>query len=84
MDSHSSLAVEASGLVKAFGTSRAVDSVDLAAPTGSVDGFPGPDGAGKSTTIRMLATLLRRAPAPRRSSVTTSRARPPRSGQGSA
>jgi ABC-2 type transport system ATP-binding protein len=59
MDSHPSLAVEASGLVKAFGTTRAVDGVDLAVPTGSVYGFPGPNGAGKSTTIRMLATLLR-------------------------
>jgi ABC-type multidrug transport system fused ATPase/permease subunit len=53
------LAVEASGLVKAFGTTRAVDGVDLAVPTGPVYGFPGPNGAGKSTTIRMLATLLR-------------------------
>jgi ABC-2 type transport system ATP-binding protein len=41
MDSHSSLAVEASGLVKAFGTTRAVDGVDLAVPTGSVYGFRG-------------------------------------------
>ena len=59
MDSRSTLAVEASGLVKAFGKTRAVDEVDLQVPTGSVYGFLGPNGAGKTTTIRMLATLLR-------------------------
>jgi ABC-2 type transport system ATP-binding protein len=53
------LAVEASGLVKTFGTTRAVDGIDLAVPTGSVYGFLGPNGAGKTTTLRMLATLLR-------------------------
>jgi ABC-2 type transport system ATP-binding protein len=58
MASHSALAVEASGLVKAFGATRAVDGVDLAVPTGSVYGVLGPNGAGKTTTIRMLATLL--------------------------
>ena len=59
MDSHSGLAIEASGLVKAFGKTRAVAGVDLAVPAGSVYGFLGPNGAGKTTTIRMLATLLR-------------------------
>jgi ABC-2 type transport system ATP-binding protein len=59
LDSRSALAIEASGLVKAFGATRAVDGVDLAVPTGSVYGFLGPNGAGKTTTIRMLATLLR-------------------------
>ena len=53
------LAVEASGLVKKFGTTRAVDGVDLSIPAGSVYGFLGPNGAGKTTTIRTLATLLR-------------------------
>ncbi len=52
-------AIETSGLVKAFGATRAVDGVDLAVPTGSVYGVLGPNGAGKTTTIRMLATLLR-------------------------
>jgi len=52
------LAIEATGLVKTFGTTRAVDGVDLAVPRGSVYGVLGPNGAGKSTTIRMLATLL--------------------------
>jgi ABC-2 type transport system ATP-binding protein len=53
------LAIEASGLVKSFGTTRAVDGVDLAVRIGSVYGVLGPNGAGKTTTIRMLATLLR-------------------------
>src|ERR687898_3534877 len=53
------LAIEASGLVKTFGDTRAVDGVDLAVPRGSVYGVLGPNGAGKTTTIRMLATLLR-------------------------
>jgi ABC-2 type transport system ATP-binding protein len=59
MSDTSPLAVEASGLVKSFGTVRAVDGVDLAVSTGSVYGVLGPNGAGKTTTIRMLATLLR-------------------------
>src|SRR5919106_1832662 len=56
---HSTLAIEASGLVKAFGEVRAVDGVDLAVRAGSVYGMLGPNGVGKTTTIRMLATLLR-------------------------
>ena len=51
-------AVEADGLVKLFGGTRAVDGVDLRVPTGSVSGVLGPNGAGKTTTISMLATLL--------------------------
>ncbi|GAA5017628.1 ATP-binding cassette domain-containing protein [Actinopolymorpha pittospori] len=58
MDNHSDLAIETTGLVKVFGTTRAVDGVDLAVPSGGVYGFLGPNGAGKTTTIRMLATLL--------------------------
>jgi ABC-2 type transport system ATP-binding protein len=53
------LAIEASGLEKSFGETRAVCGVDLAVRTGSVYGVLGPNGAGKTTTIRMLATLLR-------------------------
>ncbi|MFF2372590.1 ATP-binding cassette domain-containing protein [Agromyces sp. NPDC058110] len=52
-------AVEAEGLVKVFGTNRAVDGVDLRVATGTVYGVLGPNGAGKTTTISMLATLLR-------------------------
>ena len=53
------LAIEAAGLVRSFGETRAVDGVDLVVPVGSVYGVLGPNGAGKTTTIRMLATLLR-------------------------
>ena len=59
MTSESPLAIEATGLVKLFGETRAVDGVDLAVRSGSVYGVLGPNGAGKTTTIRMLATLLR-------------------------
>src|SRR5215208_1298776 len=59
MATDSPLAIEATGLVKTFGDTRAVDGVDLAVPSGSVYGVLGPNGAGKTTTIRMLATLLR-------------------------
>jgi len=57
--SAAALAIEASGLRKAFGKTQAVDGVDLAVRTGSVYGILGPNGAGKTTTVRMLATLLR-------------------------
>jgi ABC-2 type transport system ATP-binding protein len=59
MTQHSQLAIEATGLVKSFGETRAVDGVDLAVRRGSVYGVLGPNGAGKTTTIRMLATLIR-------------------------
>jgi ABC-2 type transport system ATP-binding protein len=59
MSTPSTLAIEATGLVKSFGETRAVDGVDLAVRSGSVYGVLGPNGAGKTTTIRMLATLLR-------------------------
>lgn len=52
-------AVEATGLVKTFGSNRAVDGVSLNVAAGSIYGVLGPNGAGKTTTIRMLATLLR-------------------------
>jgi ABC-2 type transport system ATP-binding protein len=53
------LAIEASDLVKSFGSTPAVDGVNLSVRTGAVYGMLGPNGAGKTTTIRMLATLLR-------------------------
>ena len=52
-------AIETEGLVKTFGTTRAVDGIDLTVPAGTVFGVLGPNGAGKTTTMRMLATLLR-------------------------
>jgi ABC-2 type transport system ATP-binding protein len=45
--------------VKTFGTTRAVDGLDLAVPRGSVFGLLGPNGAGKTTAIRILATLIK-------------------------
>ena len=54
-----SLAIEAHGLVKTFGETRAADGIDLVVPAGIVFGLLGRNGAGKTTTIRMLATLLR-------------------------
>ena len=59
MGTQASLAIEASGLEKSFGDTKAVDGVDLAVREGSVYGVLGPNGAGKTTTIKMLATLLR-------------------------
>lgn len=55
---NSNLAVEANGLVKIFGSNRAVDGVNLEVPAGRICGVLGPNGAGKTTTINMLATLL--------------------------
>ncbi|WP_375400725.1 ATP-binding cassette domain-containing protein [uncultured Amnibacterium sp.] len=52
------LAVETRGLTKRFGKRAAVESLDLAVPAGSVFGFLGPNGSGKTTTIRMLLGLI--------------------------
>ncbi len=53
------LAVTSSGLTKRFrGGQLAVDGIDLAVPAGSVYGFLGPNGSGKTTTIRMLLGLI--------------------------
>jgi len=51
------LAVQTEGLGKTFGRQRAVADLDLAVPQGSVYGFLGPNGSGKTTTIRMLLGL---------------------------
>ena len=52
-------AIQARGLVKAFGVTRALDGVDLDVRSGSILGLLGPNGAGKTTIVRILATLLR-------------------------
>ncbi|MEU9738517.1 ATP-binding cassette domain-containing protein [Micromonospora chersina] len=52
-------AVEADGLVRSFGSTRALDGLDLQVPAGTVYGLLGPNGAGKTTAVRVLATLLR-------------------------
>ena len=51
--------VSVSGLVKSFGAFRALDGLDLAVAPGEVHGFLGPNGSGKTTTIRVLLGLLR-------------------------
>ena len=48
------------GLTKRFGSKTAVDHIDIAVPQGEVWGFLGPNGSGKTTTIRMLCGLLQR------------------------
>ena len=53
-----SLAIEAFGLVKDFGATRAVDGIDLVVPAGSIFGVLGPNGAGKTTTLRMLLGII--------------------------
>jgi ABC-2 type transport system ATP-binding protein len=52
-------AIEASGLTKSFGKTRALDGLDLTVAAGEVHAFLGPNGAGKTTTIRILLGLLR-------------------------
>ncbi|MDZ7841892.1 MAG: ATP-binding cassette domain-containing protein [Gammaproteobacteria bacterium] len=54
-----SASIETVGLVKHFGTTRALDGLDLSVRRGSVYGLLGPNGAGKTTAIRVLTTLLR-------------------------
>ena len=52
-------AIEVHGLVKKFGSFRALDGLDLVVRRGEVHGFLGPNGSGKSTTIRVLLGMLR-------------------------
>ena len=50
--------IRTEGLAKSFGTTRALDGVDLEVEAGTVLGLLGPNGAGKTTAVRILATLL--------------------------
>jgi oleandomycin transport system ATP-binding protein len=52
------MAIRAEGLAKSFGTTRALDGIDLEVAPGTVLGLLGPNGAGKTTAVRILATLL--------------------------
>jgi ABC-type multidrug transport system ATPase subunit len=54
----SDLAIQTEGLTKRLGDAAVVDKLDLAVPRGSVYGFLGPNGSGKTTTIRMLLGLI--------------------------
>ena len=51
-------AIASSALTKRFGSVPAVDAIDLAVPSGAVYGFLGPNGSGKTTTIRLLLGLV--------------------------
>lgn len=59
MTSIADTVIEATGLVKNFGRTRALDGLELRVGTGEVHGFLGPNGAGKSTTLRVLLGLIR-------------------------
>ena len=58
-DRDAELAIEAHGLVKHFGEIKAVNGIDLRVRPGQIFGFLGQNGSGKTTTVRMLTTLLR-------------------------
>jgi len=51
--------IEVQGLVKTYGTKRAVDGVSFTVKRGDILGFLGPNGAGKSTTMKMITGFLR-------------------------
>ncbi|OOC53349.1 MULTISPECIES: ATP-binding cassette domain-containing protein [Nocardiopsis] len=59
MTSDSGPAIETVDLKKSFASTRAVDGLDLNVPRGAVYGLLGPNGCGKTTTIRLLSTLIR-------------------------
>src|SRR2546430_15383762 len=51
-------AVELENITKTFGQQVAVDDLSLAVPSGSVYGFIGPNGSGKTTTLRMILRIF--------------------------
>jgi ABC-2 type transport system ATP-binding protein len=55
----SELMIEAEGLTKRYGETRALDGVDFSVPAGTILGLLGPNGAGKTTAVRILTTLAR-------------------------
>ncbi|MCM4077958.1 ABC transporter ATP-binding protein [Paractinoplanes hotanensis] len=59
MNASTGTAISISGLTKSFGPAKALDGLDLTVAAGEVHGFLGPNGSGKTTTIRILLGLLR-------------------------
>ena len=59
IDGSSEHAIEVAGLTKHFGSTRALQGVDLVVPHGTVFGLIGPNGAGKTTAMRILLDLMR-------------------------
>lgn len=55
---NAAFAIKTHGMTRAFGGVNAVENLDLAIPKGTIYGFLGPNGCGKSTSIRMLTGLL--------------------------
>lgn len=51
-------AIEAIGLGRDYGSTKALDALDLVVPAGAIVGLLGPNGAGKTTTMLLLGTLL--------------------------
>src|SRR5215472_9956657 len=51
-------AIQLTNVVKTFGNTRAVDDVSLIVPEGAVYGFIGPNGSGKTTTMRMILNII--------------------------
>ncbi|MER6530609.1 ATP-binding cassette domain-containing protein [Streptomyces sp. NPDC001508] len=58
MTTHHELAIEASGLRKAYGDKTVLDGIDIHVPTGTVFSLLGPNGAGKTTAVNILSTLI--------------------------
>ena len=53
------LVIDVQGLTKIYGQRKVVDRFDLRVPRGAVYGFLGPNGSGKTTTLRMICGLLK-------------------------
>ena len=77
-------AIETDGLTKSYGDQAVLRGVDLSVPAGTVLALLGSNGAGKTTAVKILSTLLEADGGRARVSATTSRPAPPGSGSASA